>query len=293
MFSKKGILKLILLALLIGLFYFLTFTPWGVHTMGETLFGGFESYKYEADDYPTGIDEVKSISKTISLPIGVEQPSGIDYDPMNKTFFIVTDQAEIMELSHDLQKVNSSIVMSKRPLLFRQGTVESADFYEERLFVGGDLGSIEIWDKMGGVWERADAINPQKNNQVNIEAEALAINPTNGDIYIGKEDAVTVIDTEGKYISDFKLTIKPKTGRSSNEYLIAGMDFFDGKLYVLTEYHSAILIVDPSTENVESVYALEGITEGAGLTVTKDSYYVVVDHELNEPSPGVKVYLRQ
>ena len=83
-----------------------------------------------------------------------------------------------------------------------------------------------------------------------------------------------------------------KSGRLASEYLIAGMDFYQGTLYVVTEYHSAILTVNPSTGEINSVYAIEGITEGAGLAVTEEAFFVVVDHELNEASPGVKVYQR-
>ena len=50
--------------------------------------------------------------------------------------------------------------------------------------------------------------------------------------------------------------------------------------------------VNHTNGDIHSVTAIEGITEGAGLAVTHEAFYVVVDHELTEASPGVKVYWR-
>lgn len=291
MFSKK-IAFLIIIPFGLALFYFFLFTPWGVHTIGETLFGGKDTKTYAPQDYPTKINKTKAITRTLELPSAVKQPSGIDFNLEQNAFFLVTDQAEIIELTRDFQQVRSSTTISNKPLLFRQGSVESTDYYQNKMYIGGDLGAIEIWEKTQNDWQKIRAIKPQKKQGVNFEAEALAIHPDNGNIYIGKNDAITVINQDGKYISDFTLQMTAKNERSVSEYLIAGMDFYEGTLYVLTEYHSAILMVNPTTGTIDSIYALEEITEGAGLAVTKEAFFVVVDHELNEVSHGVKMYRR-
>ena len=160
------------------------------------------------------------------------------------------------------------------------------------MYIGGDLGVIEIWEKTVNGWEKTGDMKPQNKQSVNMESEALAINPIKETIYIGKENTITTIDFKGNFMEEINLQIPTKNGRSASEYSIAGMDYFKGNLFVLTEYHAAILTVNPSTGAINSIYAIEGITEGAGLAVTEEAFYVVVDHELNEASPGVKVYRR-
>ena len=293
MISKRSSLIAIALFICLGTLYFFVFTPWGVHTFGETLFGGKEQQAYAPDDYPTEVDTIVGLARTIALPENVKQPSGIDFNAEN-ALFLVTDQAEIVELTEDFAAINSSVTISNKPLLFRQGSVESLDCYQDKMYIGGDLGVIEIWEEANGGWQKVDAIQPQIKQGANIdaEAEALAVDPSNGNIYIGKESLITIIDQQGQMIREFNLQMPAKSGRSVSEYLIAGMDFHKGALYVITEYHSAILKVNPDTGEVGFIYAIEGITEGAGLTVTDDAFFVVVDHELNEASPGMKMYWR-
>lgn len=292
MLSKRIFTLLFTAPFCLAVLYFFLFTPWGVHTIGETLFGGKDKKAYESHNYPTEINETKSIARTIELPSSVKQASGIDFNLGKNAFFLVTDQAEIIELTKNLQTVSSSVTISSKPLLFRQGSVESTDYYQNKMYIGGDLGAIEIWEKKLNDWQKMGAIEPQKKQGVNFEAEALAINPANGNIYIGKDDAITIMNQQGKYVSEIPLQMTAKNGRTVSEYMIAGMDFYEGVLYVLTEYHSAILMIDPATGTINSIYALEGITEGAGLAVTEDAFFVVVDHELNEASHGVKMYQR-
>ena len=275
-----------------AILYFFMFTPWGVHTFGETLFGGKDTKAYQAQDYPTKVDLTKPITRTIELPAAVKQPSGIDFDEEKNTFFLVTDQAEIMELSEGFEQISSSVTISNKPLLFRQGSIESIDCHENKMYIGGDLGVIEIWEKTIDGYRKTGKINPQNKQGVNVEAEALAINPNNGNIYIGKESTIAVMNQKGELVAEFPLQIAAKNNRSASEYLIAGMDFHEGVLYVLTEYHSAVLTVDPSNGKVNSVHAVEGIIKGAGLAVTDDAFFIVADHELNETSPGLKVYQR-
>ncbi|MEM9546823.1 MAG: hypothetical protein AAGA77_12665 [Bacteroidota bacterium] len=291
MISKK-ILSVAVIAFCISVLYFFMFTPYGVHTFGETLFGGDKKKQFESSNHPSKLNGIKSISKSVHLPKKVKQPSGIDFNQEKNSFFIVTDQAEIVELSEDLVEVNSFVTMSKKPLIFRQGTVESVDFYQNKLFVGGDLGIIEIWEKQSHEWIKTGAIQSKQKNAAYMEAEALAINPSTENLYLGKDHTIAIVDQEGNLVSEFDLQVSTKDNRSVSEYAISGMDFYDGQLYVLTEYHSAILSVNPFNGEVDSIFALEGITEGAGLCVRENSFIVVVDHELNEVSPGVKFYNR-
>ena len=291
--NSRKITTLIIPAFIcMGIVYFFMFTPWGVHIIGETLFGGDKEKPYLAEDYPTEIHSTHPIALSIALPEEVKQPSGIDFDETRGAFFLVTDQAEIMELTENFQAVTSSVTISSKPLIFRQGSVESIDCFQDKMYIGGDLGVVEIWEKADNTWKKSAVIQPQGNQGINLEAEALAIHPENGNIYLGKDSTITIIDPKGNFVSEYALQGVPKRGRQLSDYIIAGMDFYEGVLYVLTEYHSAILQVNPSSGEIIAVEALEGITEGAGLAVTAESYFVVVDHELNEASPGVKVYKR-
>ncbi|MEO0570494.1 MAG: hypothetical protein AAF039_02240 [Bacteroidota bacterium] len=271
---------------------FLLFSPLGVHTYGEILFPEKEYKVYESHNYPTAIDEMKPIGQIFDLPSTLKQPSGVDFNEDKKTFLVVTDQAEIMELTNEFKEINSSATISNKPLLFRQGSVESIDFYENKAYIGGDLGKIELWEEQSGVWKRTGSITPRERTDVNYSAEALAIHPETGDIYLGNNDKITIIDQQGNYVSEIALKGEVKDGRSISEYIIAGLDFHKNTLYVLTEYHSAILSVDYSTGIITEIYGLEGMVEGAGLAVTDSAYFVVVDHELDEVSPGVKMYKR-
>ncbi len=75
---KSNRKKLIAIIVILGvsLLYFFMFTPLGVHTFDETLFGGKEAKSYKTDDYPTEINGTKPIARTIELLEEVKQPSG-------------------------------------------------------------------------------------------------------------------------------------------------------------------------------------------------------------------------
>lgn len=272
-----------------GLSAFMLFSPWGIHIYGEVLFPEDVPKEFEATNYPTVVVQT-GIERTIPLPVEVTQPSGIDYDELYDRFLVVTDQAEIIELSGDLQTLITSKVMSNVPLFFRQGTIESNDLRQGSLFVGGDTGAIEIWAKKDGRWQREDKI--EASAPVELSSEGIAIDPETGHIYMGGENKIHVLDNTGKYLETLELKGEAKPGRSISEYIVAGLDFYGGDLFVLTEYYSAILTVNPQSGQIKSIQGLSGIVEGAGLAVTENSFFVVVDHEVTEPSPGVKVYRR-
>lgn len=61
------------------------------------------------------------------------------------------------------------------------------------------------------------------------------------------------------------------------------------KLYILSESHSCILVVDAADYTVEAVH---GIMPGpvADLAVCDGFTYVIVDHNYTEPKPPVYVY---
>jgi len=286
--TRKSTLTVVLGSIVaFGLVLFILFTPQGVHFYGEVLFADRDTEAHEPTDYPTLIGEAK-IARTLPLPAAIAQPSGIDYDEANDRFLVVTDQAEIFEVSADFRTVISSKVMSAQPLFFRQGTIESADYSEGQLYVSGDSGELQTWSREDNGWSRTKTVAAPSD----LGAEGMAVHPDTGRIYVGEDDAIHVLDKDGKFSKTLKLEAETKPGRSLSEYSIAGLDFHGETLYAVTEYHSAILAIDPDSGAIEDSWALHGITEGAGLVVTDDTFYVVVDHELTEPRPGVKAYPR-
>ncbi|MEM9016049.1 MAG: hypothetical protein AAGC68_03480 [Verrucomicrobiota bacterium] len=288
---KKITMLTVIGTLVLGLIAIILFTPWGGHFYGEVLFSENETMEFPPGDHPITItDTLTAVTKP--LPEAVMQPSGIDSDAAGERFFIVTDQAEIIELDQDFETVISSATMSQAPLLFRQGTIESNDFYDDQLYVSGDLGEVEIWSKEGETWSQNGEVEIAGAGAIEIGSEGLAIHPETGEIYMGDDTGLHVLDKNGTYRKSLVLTGEAKPNREASEYLIAGLDFHDGLLYLLTEYHSAVLAVDTETGEILEAFALDGFTEGAGLAVTDIAFYVVVDHELNEPSPGVKLFAR-
>ncbi|MEM7601426.1 MAG: hypothetical protein AAF357_08420 [Verrucomicrobiota bacterium] len=277
--------------LVLALIAFILFTPWGVHFYGEVLFSENETREFQPGDHPVVItDTLTAVTKP--LPAAVMQPSGIDSDAAGERFFIVTDQAEIIELDQDFERVIPSVIMSQAPLLLRQGTIESNDFYDSQLYVSGDLGEVEIWSKEEETWIQSGEVEIAGAGPTEIGSEGLAIHPGTREIYMGDDTGLHVLDKNGTYRKSLVLTGEAKPNREASEYIIAGLDFHDGLLYVLTEFHSAILAVDIETGEIVEAFALDGFTEGFGLAVTDNAFYVVVDHEINEPSPGVKVIAR-
>ncbi|MEM9282423.1 MAG: hypothetical protein AAGA96_11390 [Verrucomicrobiota bacterium] len=288
---KKITVLAVIGTLVLALIAFILFTPWGVHFYGEVLFPEDETMEFQPDEHPIPItDTLTAVTKP--LPAAVMQPSGIDYDAAGERFFIVTDQAEIIELDKDFETVISSVTMGRAPLLFRQGTIESNDFYNDQLYVSGDLGEVEIWSREDEKWSQSSEVEIAGAGAIDIGSEGLAIHPKTGEFYMGDDTGLHVLDKDGTYRKTFDLTGEAKPSRKASEYIIAGLDFHDDLLYVLTEHHSAILAVDTETGEIMEAFALNGFTEGAGLAVTDKAFYVVVDHELNEPSPGVKVFDR-
>ena len=292
MTSKKSVFIALIMILSLATIYFFMFTAWGVHVFGEVLFGGEKRKSNPPQDYPTEVDGTLPILSTIDLPPEVMQPSGIDYDPKNQTFYLVTDQAEIIELSNDFQTVYSFKTISNKPLLLRQGNIESTDFHKGKMYVSGDNGTVQIWTKANDNWFKESSIIPEKKQSIQYSAEALAIDPNTGNMYFGDDDRIIVLNQKGQFLSSITLEKTAKQERTTSEFVIAGMDFHEGILYVLTEYYSAILTVDPNTGEIDEVYALEGIIEGAGLAVTARAFFVCVDHEVDEAPPGIKVYKR-
>ncbi|MEM8896039.1 MAG: hypothetical protein AAGC88_15785, partial [Bacteroidota bacterium] len=191
--SKKSIFSAAIGLVCLGLIIFFLFTPFGVHVFGEVLFVEDKSHAYASMDYPTEVDRVVPIAKTIALPDEVKQPSGIDYDESKSTFFVVTDQSEIFELTRDFQRIESSATISDKPLLMRQGSIESTDYYQNRLYISGDIGAIEIWEKSNYQWAKVSAVNAGGDHQVDASAEAFAIDHSTGHMYLGNSDLITVL----------------------------------------------------------------------------------------------------
>jgi len=79
-----------------------------------------------------------------------------------------------------------------------------------------------------------------------------------------------------------------KSGRDLSEYSISGLDYANGRLYVLTETYNTIFVVDPA-RGVERVVGVEGGGQLAAIAIADGRAYMPVDHNWDEDRPPLFV----
>ncbi|HEY5622854.1 MAG TPA: hypothetical protein VIV14_03760 [Gammaproteobacteria bacterium] len=279
----------VVLALLI-----LTNTRFGVWLLLDA-FGAGDGTEdiFDPRSAPVEIGEFVTADPAFQLPGAIEQPSGISFIEDANRFMIATDQAELFVLDERLSTVQSRKLLSRQLLVSRQGSVEAVTAIDaDRAVVAGESSRLELW-RWGADdnWYR-DAVLEISGYEGEPEFSGVAYNPDSDEYFLATDEEfeVLVLDSSGAVVRtiDIGAGLFVKVGRDLSEYSISGLDFVDGRLYVLTETYNTILVVHP-VGVVERVIGVEGGGQLAALTVADGRAYMAVDHNWNEARPPLFV----
>jgi len=284
MFVKRNTFLSLVVALLLAAYVILD-TRIGVFFALDVVGAiGDEDPDYDAQNGPLELSAQLAPVMEIPLPDEIEQPSGIQH--RGDRVFISTDQAELFVLDGQFQAQIERADLVGGLLMFKQGSLEGIEVIDDTLLAIGEFGAIRVWGTDGVAWQR---LADETLLESIAEAEYSGITYFSGQRYATSEDspAIVNLDTGMVHALDFGSFLKANEDPSALQF--SGLASEGGRLFVLTESYSSILVVDPNSFRVLAVY---GIEPGpvADLAVRDQRAYVVVDHNLDEPKPPLFVY---
>lgn len=284
--SKRAAVLLVPLLGLAGVTAYLAVnTRMGVHIMLDVLAAGnADAMDYNTETGPLTLISTLEPIDEITLPKAVEQPSGIQH--RGDTVYIATDQVELFVLSGDFSSVSRRQELVSGLLIFKQGQLESIEYVDDEVLLAGEFGAIWVWENNGGELTRVDDIvlpssigNMELSGMTQASDRLLAVS----------DETTMVLDLSTGATLELEFGDFLKEGADPSALKYCGIASEDGKLYILSESHSCILVVDSTDFSVNAVY---GIKPGpvADLAVRDGLAYVIVDHNYTEPKPPVYVY---
>ncbi|MEM7584051.1 MAG: hypothetical protein AAF560_11760 [Acidobacteriota bacterium] len=239
---------------------------------------------------------------SLEMPPGIEQPSGITFDPQTRTWAISTDQAELFVLDESMTRVLSRRLLLRTPPLFRQGQIEAVAFVpgartaDDRLAFIGEIGKIQMWRRLAGdspEWESAASIS-LPGELAELEASALAFDPSAGKFFIASTDSsiLYLVNPNGSIARRLDLEASDRwppgalePGRRVDELRISGLSLADGYLWAVTENYTTLLQLDPRSGNVVGLQSLPKLGEASDLALVEGKAVFTLDHNWNDPRP--------
>lgn len=244
---------------------------------------------------PVELSEFVTAVPAYTLPLDIDQPSGISYLQGESAFAIVTDQAELFVVSEDFETIQSETALAGGLLVMRQGTVESAGAIDEdRLAVTGESGRIDVWRKGADLAFSVDAEIEVSGFEGEAEFSGVAYNPQTGEYYLSSDEALTiyVVDPEGRVRREISLETdlrgQLKSGRSLNEYQLSGLDFSNGLLFAVSETYNTIFTIDPAGGLTRTI-GIEGGDQISDIAVHDNRAYLPIDHNHVDERPPLFV----
>ncbi|MEM8713456.1 MAG: hypothetical protein AAGG01_21130 [Planctomycetota bacterium] len=281
--NTKALLSLA--AAFVVLIYLTVNTRIGVHVVLDMIQGGDEgSVSYDASSGPLEVTRALTPIQQIALPAAVEQPSGIQH--RRDLVYISTDQGELFVLNGQFDLVSEAIQLIGGPLLFKQGLLEAIELVDEQLLAVGEFGAIRVWEPSGDSWRRIDDIALPPSI---ADGEFSGIARLDSELVATSEDEPVIVDLRRGEVHELDFGSHLKDGADVSALEFSGLASANGLLYVLTETHSSVLVVDPDGYRVAAVYGIKG-GPVADLAVRDGRAYVVVDHNYTEPRPPMYVY---
>ena len=287
---KSHIRTIGVVALVVFVALVLTNTRFGVWLLLDAIPEGDEvAVNADPRDGPIQLSEYRVAEAAFQLPDSIEQPSGISFVEGVDRFMVATDQAELFVLDSDLSTVRSRTVLSRQLLIARQGSVEATTALDaDRAVVAGESSTLELWRwSADGNWYR-DAEIELSGFDGEPEFSGVAYNHDADEYFLATDEdfAVLVIEANGAVLRTIDLgdDLDLKAGRDLSEFTISGLDYADGRLYVVTEAFNTIFVVDP-TAGVERAIGIEGGGQLSAISIANGRAYMPVDHNWNEERP--------
>lgn len=260
-------------------------TRLGAHVMLDVIGGGdADAASYDASLGPLSLTKMLSPAEEITLPAAIEQPSGIQH--RGDRVYVSTDQGELFVLDGRFEQTADSFDLLRGPLLFKQGVLEGIELVDGALLAIGEFGAIRAWTPSDSAWTRtADVELPAGI----ADGEFSGITQFGETRLATSEDEPVLFDLVSGERHELDYGEHLKEGGDAAALQFSGLASSKGLLYVLTETHSSILVVEPSDFSVTAVYGIVGAPV-ADLAVHDGRAYVVVDHNYDEPRPPLYVY---
>jgi hypothetical protein len=245
---------------------------------------GDEEPDYDAENGPLVLSGELEPVMEIALPEDIEQPSGIQH--RGDRVYISTDQAELFVLDDQFQAWTERAELIGGFLLLKQGALEGIEVIDDTLLAIGEFGAIPVWEREDGTWRRrADEALPEDIP----DDEYSGITFFQGQRYAASEESPVIVNLDTGMVHELDFGSLLKAGQDVSSLMFSGLASDAGRLFVLTESHSSILVVDPRDFSVLAVYAIRpGPVQD--MAVREGRAYVVVDHNLDEPRPPLYVY---
>lgn len=279
---------LLVTGLLAACTHFILDTRLGVHFALDVLseIGSPEELVASASSGPLRLSAELEPERRVALPTVIQQPSGIKH--RNGRVYVCTDQTEVFELDPGFKNPSTAVELVGGPLLFKQGALEGIEIRSGTLLAVGELGAVLAWEKQpsNGQWVKVDADSLSRTG-ASTEFSGLVDTPE-GLIAVSETRTELInLDTGSRNVIHFGSF--QKEGARLGSLAFSGIAHGDGYLFVLSEEHTMVLVVDPVSYNVENVFGLDPCP-ASDLSYHDGSIYVVIDHNYNEPTKPVQVY---
>ena len=240
---------------------------------------------------PLELSEFTTAVAAYALPPQIDQPSGMTYLEADRAFAIVTDQAELFEVSDDFTTVRSATALAGGLLVTRQGLMEAAgSIGGQRIAVSGETGRIDVWRKDAEPGFSLEAAVQLSGFAGEGEFSGIAHNPQTGEYYLSSDETLTiaVVDATGRLLreltfeDDLRGRLKP--GRSLSEYELSGLDYTDGRLFAVSEAYNTLFIIDPEHGLVRTL-GIENGGQISAIAVRDGTAYLPLDHNYVDERP--------
>lgn len=217
----------------------------------------------------------------LTLPDAVEQASGIAVDADH--LYLVTDQAEIFALGHD-GVIRWRTVLSRMPLLLRQGSTEAITRHGTGLLTSGEMGEMRHLSL-----DPARTVSSQALPRLLRDTEFTAMTEHQGRLLGLSENARLFDLRDGREIA-LDLSTVSKPGHNAQNALFSGMASAGDALYLVSEAHATLVMLDGYSYRAMAAYGLAP-AEYSGLAYDQGRLYLTVDHNLFDPRPPLYTYL--
>ncbi len=230
-------------------------------------------------------------AKQVPLTTVVANPAGIVFLPDSNTYLVSTDDRAIVELTADFSSVISSRTIPNSP--HDIGDTEGITYLgNDQGAAIGENGVIILIRRNGKEWKETTRI-PIPGFKSGTQLGSATYDPVTGTIYTAQkkgEKTLYKIDVKNRTAETLPMslgsTVKERLNRKWQEFTIAGLQIYKGRLYAISEAFSSLLVINTDGV-VEEVIGLTGINESSGITVRDGVLTLIGDAEGYLPEPPI------
>ena len=250
-------------------------------------------------DGPIEPELALEVNNTFQLPSAVNQPSGLSKE-QSGNWFVVTDQAEVFELSDDFS------LISEQKLVFpdqacNQGCTEAIVAAQDGIYVLTDFGKVVFFqqDANGFVATQEFLIDFRDDNNQQLSFAGLGYDNDNAQFYMvgssnndDQTDYLLELDRDFNILNRNVITYPEDTQATIETFDAAGVTFYQNALFVVSEQYTQVLELDLQGRILRALdIDPNDIEIPSDLAVTASGIFVTGDHEVDEATPPVVEFL--